>query len=353
MRSPLLVALTSLPLILSSPTRRATKVQYAGVNIAGYDFGCTIDGTCSLTGTSKPYDIVSYANAIGQMNHFIKDDTLNTFRLPVGWQFLVNGQLGGQLNSNNAGQYDRLVQGCLSSGAMLCILDLHNYARWNGKIVGQGGPTNAQLADVWKQLATKYGKQAKIAFGVMNEPHDVPDIKAWAATVQTVVTAIRNAGATSNLILLPGNNFTSAEAFVSSGSAEALATVTNPDGSTTNLIMDVHKYLDSDNSGTHTECVKDNVDNAFKPLAEWLRTNKRQAIVTETGGGNTASCQKYMCQQIQFLNQNADVYIGYTGWAAGGFSTTYELNETPTQNGNSWTDTSLVKSCVVGAWKGG
>lgn len=135
---------------------RATKVTYAGVNIAGFDFGCTTDGTCSLTGMSKPYDIVTGANAVGQMNHFIKDDTLNTFRLPVGWQFLVNGQLGGQLNSNNFGQYDRLVQGCLSSGAVLCILDIHNYARWNGKIVGQGGPTNAQLADVWKQLATKY-----------------------------------------------------------------------------------------------------------------------------------------------------------------------------------------------------
>lgn len=176
-------------------------------------------------------------------------------------------------------------------------------------------------------------------------------MKIWAATVQDVVTAIRGAGAANNLILLPGNGFTSAETFVSSGSADALAKVTNPDGSTTNLIMDVHKYLDSDNSGTHTECVKDNVDTAFKPLAEWLRTNKRQAILTETGGGNTASCQKYMCQQIQFLNQNADVYIGYTGWSAGGFSSTYELNETPVQNGNSWTDTALVKSCIVGAWK--
>ncbi|KAL5445754.1 Endoglucanase EG-II [Paraphaeosphaeria minitans] len=56
------------------------------------------------------------------MNHFVKDDSLNAFRLPVGWQFLVNGQLGGQLNFNNAGQYDRLVQGCLNSGAALCIL---------------------------------------------------------------------------------------------------------------------------------------------------------------------------------------------------------------------------------------
>jgi aryl-phospho-beta-D-glucosidase BglC (GH1 family) len=153
---------------------RATKVQYAGVNIAGFDFGCGIDGTCSLTGTNKPYDIVSGANAVGQMQHFVKDDTLNAFRLPVGWQFLTNGRLGAQLDSNNAAQYDRLVQGCLNSGAALCILDIHNYARWNGGIVGQGGPTNAQLVNVWKQLAVKYGKNSKIAFGVMNEPHDVP-----------------------------------------------------------------------------------------------------------------------------------------------------------------------------------
>ncbi|KAF2470557.1 glycoside hydrolase [Lindgomyces ingoldianus] len=350
MKAAIISALASTAIVAAAPT--ATKVKYAGVNIAGFDFGCTTDGTCSLTGMSKPYDIVTGANAVGQMNHFVKDDTLNTLRLPVGWQFLVNGQLGGTLNANNAGQYDKLVQGCLNSGAALCILDLHNYARWNGKIVGQGGPTNAQLADVWKQLATKYGKNSKIAFGVMNEPHDMPDMTIWAATVQEVVTAIRGAGATTNLILLPGQGYTSAETFVSSGSADALAKVTNPDKTTDNLIMDVHKYLDSDNSGTHTECVKDNIDTAFKPLATWLKTNNRQAMLTETGGGNTASCQKYLCAQLQFLNQNSDVYLGYVGWAAGGFSTTYELNETPTQNGNSWTDTSLVKSCIVGAWKG-
>jgi endoglucanase len=71
------------------------------------------------------------------------------------------------------------------------------------------------------------------------------------------------------MILLPGNDWTSAGSFVSDGSAaggfesyscstiilmsiySALSTVKNPDGSTTNLIFDVHKYLDSDNSGTH------------------------------------------------------------------------------------------------------
>ena len=70
----------------------------------------------------------------------------------------------------------------------------------------------------------------------------------WAGTVQAAVTAIRSTGATSQTILLPGTDYASAETFVSSGSATALDTVTNPDGTITNLVMDVHKYLDYDNS---------------------------------------------------------------------------------------------------------
>jgi endoglucanase len=173
MKTTLFTALAGSSLVFAAPSQvvpRATKVQYAGVNMAGFDFGCTTDGACALTGTNKPYNIVS-GNGLAQINHFVKDDSLNTFRLPVGWQFLLNNKLGGTLDANNFAQYDSLVQGCLKSGASLCILDLHNYARWNGGIVGQGGPTNAQLADVWKQLAQKYGSQSKIVFGVMNEPH--------------------------------------------------------------------------------------------------------------------------------------------------------------------------------------
>jgi endoglucanase len=80
-----------------------------------------------------------------------------------------------------------------------------------------------------------------------------------------------------------------------------LSKVKNPDGGFTNLIFDVHKYLDSDNSGTHTECVTNNVNNAFQPLATWLKSNNRKAMLTETGGGNTASCSQYLCQEIAFL----------------------------------------------------
>lgn len=104
----------------------------------------------------------------------------------------------------------------------------------------------------------------------------------------------------------------------------------------------------SDNSGTHTECTTNNIDDAFTPLAKWLRDNKRQAMLTETGGGNTDSCEKYVCEQFSYLNENADVFLGYVGWAAGGFDSTYELTLTPTgTSADSMTDTSLMSKCFA------
>ncbi|KAL9112299.1 MAG: hypothetical protein Q9227_003417 [Pyrenula ochraceoflavens] len=205
-----------------------------------------------------------------------------------------------------------------------CALKVQIDARWNGGIIGQGGPTNDQFVSLWTQLAQKYASNSKVVFGVMNEPHDgktilkaawkivsqgrllilknaVPSITTWAATVQAVVTAIRNAGAKSQLILLPGNAYTSAQQFVSNGSLDALKAVKNPDGTTTNLIFDVHKYLDSDNSGTHVECTTNNVADTFTPLAASLRAINRQALLSETGGGNVQSCVTDLCAQIQYL----------------------------------------------------
>ncbi|KAF8313042.1 cellulase-domain-containing protein [Clavulina sp. PMI_390] len=328
----------------STAPASAGKVAYAGVNIAGFDFGCGTDGTCVITGTSGTYPpLASLGNpdGIGQMQHFVNDDKFNIFRLPVGWQYLVNNVLGGTLDASNTATYDELVQGCLATGAY-CIIDIHNYARWDGGIIGQGGPTNDQFVSLWTQLATKYASQSKIMFGVMNEPHDLSSVTTWAATVQLVVTAIRNAGATSQIILLPGNDWTSAGTFISDGSAAALSTVKNPDGSFTNLVFDVHKYLDSDNSGTSSTCVTDNIADAFAPLAAWLRCNGRQALNTETGGGNTASCVTYLNSQLQFVSENSDVFLGYVGWAAGSFDSTYTLTLTPTKSGSTWTDVELI-----------
>jgi endoglucanase len=177
-----------------------TNMRSAGVNIAGFDFGCGTDGTCNPLSAVPPIAGTG-GDGAGQMAHFVKDDHFNIFRLPVGWQYLTGGtpNAASTLNSGNLQKYDQLMQSCLNSASTtVCILDIHNYARLNGQIIGQGGPSNAEFVALWTQLATKYKGQSRIAFGLMNEPHDV-DITKWAVTVQAVVTAIRNAGATSQM----------------------------------------------------------------------------------------------------------------------------------------------------------
>lgn len=196
------------------------------------------------------------------------------------WQFILNGKVGSKLDDDNFAAYDKLMKACLDTGAH-CMIDLHNFARYDDGIIGQGGPTDDEFADLWSQIATKYASKDKVVFGLMNEPHDL-DMKLWADSCQAAVTVIRNAGAGKQMILLPGTNFTNAETFVSTGSAELLAAVENPDGTKDGLLLDLHKYLDINNSGTHSECTSDNVE-AFKTIATWLRKNKRTAMISETG----------------------------------------------------------------------
>ncbi|KAJ4578960.1 hypothetical protein HRR81_003110 [Exophiala dermatitidis] len=354
----------------TSPSSTATRVRYGGVNIAGFEFGSY--DTCGVH-TAAPY--VDPENYIAQINHFVNDDGLNAFRLPVSWQYLINQYDGGSLGNNTIDQdnfatYTSLVQGCLSSGAALCIVDMHNYARFNGKIIGQDGPSAAQFAEIWSQLATAYASEDRVAFGLMNEPHDegcqssdggIIDINTWASTLQTVVNAIRQTGAVSQLIILPGKGWTHANTYLpsnSDGSGPALMGITDPAGGTSKLVFEVHEYLDSNDSGGNNECVTNNIDTSYgraglSNLADYLRSNGRVALLTETGGLNNANCATLLCEELSFLNSNADVFLGYTTWAAGGFDPSYDLGETPTQNeSGGWTDTLLVQSCVAQCFQG-
>ena len=281
-----------------------------------------------------------------QMSHFSSVDGFNVFRIPVAWQSLVNNDLVTNKldNSFMTNTYDPIVNECFALGAH-CIIDIHNYARWWGEIVGQGGPQSSALAQTWSQLATHYKNQPTAIFGIMNEPHDL-DMTTWAQTVQEVVTAIRNAGANDQIILLPGTDYTNAGAFPSE-SGPYLKGVTNPDGSTTNLIYDVHQYFDG--SGTTTGCPDAQVT-TFQNLANYLKSSGRQAFVSEIGGGNNQACVNTVVPTLQNINQNSAYYLGWTSWAAGAFPASYVLNEVPKADG---TDQLLVAKAFAPQFKAG
>ncbi|KAF8578407.1 glycoside hydrolase family 5 protein [Ramaria rubella] len=307
----------------SSPVQTSASglPPLGGVNTAGYDFSVATDGSFNGTGVSPPPS---------QYAHF-SGEGANLFRIPFAWQ-LMTPTLGGTINASFLEIYDTTVQAALATGAYV-IIDLHNYARWNGGVIGQGGPTNAQFASIWSQLATKYASTSKIIFGVMNEPHDLPDGTAlWAASVQAAVNAIRAAGATSQIILIPGSSYSSAQTLPTEAGPDLL-TVTDPAGGVSKLVFDVHKYLDSDNSGTHADCVTNNVD-VLTTLVTWLQASgNRQALLSETGGGNTASCETDLGQELAYVKANSGSIVGFAVWAAGAFATDYVLSVTPNADG--------------------
>jgi endoglucanase len=117
-------------------------------------------------------------------------------------------------------------------------------------------------------------------------------------------------------------------------------------------------------SGNNAECVTNGIDEAWDPLATWLRANGRQALNTETGGGNVDSCVSYISQQIAYQAQQSDgtfspspcpdktrhvlsiVILGYIGWSAGSFATYYVLSQVPSYIGTGWNDTLLVSMAM-------
>jgi len=106
---------------------------------------------------------VVWCPTTSQISHFTSQGA-NLIRLPVGWQYLVaNNVASTSLNQTFVAQYDNLVQSVLNTGAY-AIIDIHNYARWDGKVVGTDVP-GQYFANLWGLLAAKYKNNPKVIFG--------------------------------------------------------------------------------------------------------------------------------------------------------------------------------------------
>lgn len=302
----------------------------AGINLAGFEFGIQTDG--SFTGTPVPPPTT-------QIDHFIKQN-VNLMRVPVAWDSLQS-EMNGKLNETSLKSYVEFIEKITKQGAH-AIVDVHSFARYKRQIVGESSSTPAAaMVSLWTQLAAAFKDNDLVIFGLANEPHDL-QITTWATTVQQVVTALRKAGH-HNMILIPGTEYTSMKAFPQWYTA--MKTVKNPDGSFDNLVFEVHRYLDGDNSGKSKECVESHADEVAKTV-ELLKADKRQVILGETGGGSTETCEKFLPELIKAVTEAYPTFLGFAIWAAGSFDEKYELVTTvkDEKSPTGWKDTPIWKS---------
>ena len=203
------------------------------------------------------------------------------------------------------------------SKGMRVILDVHNYARYQGFVIGSRNLSTDALGDLWRRLGERYKDNETVIFGLMNEPNGLPT-ETWLAAANIAIAAIRQTGA-KNLILVPGNGWSSALDWTGGAygtpNSEVMLKVRDPAG---NFAFDVHQYFDSDFTGSSAVCQSAGVGiETLTPVTEWARQHGQRLFLGEFGVGANETCLEALDRTLRFLTQNRNVWLGWSYWAGG------------------------------------
>ena len=222
-------------------------------------------------------------------------------RLPIQWELLqpmLHDTLANAAAKSMIGNpgvfhagYESYITGVLDAHAAAgtkCIIDCHNYCRYqdftfqaDGSVIGLTAPADplrrpyttdnkqvqvrifalaagatlkqSNFRDFWTRVATKWQSHPGLGgYGLMNEPHDLPqpgglvasnggeDLTIWPTFAQGAINAIRAVDATTP-IYVAGNEWSAAMSIATQNPGFPLAGA--------NLIYEVHMYLDAFSNG--------------------------------------------------------------------------------------------------------
>ncbi len=276
-----------------------------GVSLSSAEFGS--DYLPGIYGTHYIYPNQA------EVDYFVTKG-MNIMRLPFRWERLQRS-LNSPFDETEFNRLDTFVTETTDKGVSV-LLDPHNYARYNGKLVGSSEVPNSAFADFWRRLANEYKDNALVMFGLMNEPHDMPT-EQWLSAANAATAAIRNTGA-NNLLFVPGNAWTGAHAWYGSwyGTSNAVVMLDYVDPGN-NFVIEVHQYFDSNYSGTNEECSVTDASQVLAQFTSWLAANNMRGFLGEFAGANNDNCKLAVQSAIEYLESNSEYWLGWTWWAAG------------------------------------
>lgn len=142
---------------------------------------------------------------------------------------------------------------------------------------------------------------------------------------QAAINAIRATGATSQYIFVEGNSWSGAWTWTTVNTN--LVALTDPNDK---LVYEMHQYLDSDGSGTSDVCVSSTIgQERVEAATEWLQENGKLGFLGEFAGGANSVCQTAITGMLDYLEENSDVWLGASWWAAGPWWGTYIYSMEP------------------------
>jgi endoglucanase len=306
------LAVVSAAFTLASIGTAQAALPFVGTNLSGAEWNVTTSGV--NIGGYHVYPDPNYVPGYDSPSIFAAAG-MTIFRFPIDWEN-VQPTLDQPFDPAEFQKVTTTVSDLTALGVVV-IIDLHNYARYGGNIVGSAQVPNSSFADFWSRMAAQYAGNPRVAFDLMNEPHDMPT-EQWASAANAAIAAIRSAGAT-NLLFVEGNGWTGADSWAQdwygTPDSTVMLTITDP---ANNYLFEAHQYLDPQSDGSSDTCASTTIGSQrMQPFTDWLRQNGKRGFLGEFNGGANATCYAALTDLLTYLDSNADVYLGWTWWASG------------------------------------
>jgi autotransporter passenger strand-loop-strand repeat protein len=289
-----------------------------GVNISGMEWEGGPNAKAGTNYVVPTWNELSYYHSQGQ----------DVIRLPISWETLQTA-LNGPLTASYLANIMSVANNAASLG-MKVILEFQDFGGYNGVKIGTAGVTDANFANLWKQVATVFAGNPGIGgYDLMNEPADMPTATAWTSAAQAAITAIRTVDPATT-IYVEGNDYSNAANW--SNLNPGLAQLQDPSN---NLVFSAHVYLDNDGSGTHFDWAQQaaggdttNIGVArLSNFVAWLQANNLKGQVGEVGVGNDNPAWLTALDKTIAYAQANNLPTNY--WAGGLWWGSYPLSVEP------------------------
>lgn len=304
------------PSTTPTPAREAAAhpINLVGINLAGAEFGADV----GLPGQYlKHYIYPSEAD----FKRYAERD-LKLVRLPFRWE-RIQPRLNSELNSVELARLMATLDHAKKYN-MQVILDMHNYYRYYGKLIGSSDVPISAFADTWRRIAQKVASHPAVyGYGLMNEPHSTNG--HWPAAALAAAKSIRTIDA-QRWVVVAGDRWSSAFHWPSYNTQLVKdAWMRDPKN---NLMFEAHLYFDKDYSGTYANmsAVYDPMIGVVraKPFVEWLKKYRLRGFIGEHGSPDfSPSAVAATDNLLKYLGENC---IPSTYWAAGPWWGNYALS---------------------------
>ena len=312
------------------------------ISVAGLEFGTHRAGFCNAFPGRMGQDyFLSRASTFDRL----AKAGFRSFRIPFRWE-RIQPHPFGPLDPDGV-QHLRLLITLARRAGGEALLDLHNYERYFQSVDGEATACGLEeefdgqvligsehLADLWARMAHAFsGVPGVLGYGLMNEPHDLPD-GAWVSASQAASAAIRGEGDRTPLYVA-GDRWSSAAHWDTVNPAAPW--IDDPLG---RITYEAHCYLDQDGSGEYhlsyaeelemDPDLKQRGEKRLEPFLRWLREHGAEGFLGEFAV--PVEDHRWCGLLPRFLDRLDGARVQTAWWAAGERWGDYALSLQPRDN---------------------